>query len=1368
MPTIQEVVSDHRNHYLDRKLARSPLLHFSPGAHRIDLHELFRGIQPNLPSVDQNSHGVSNPQSLVRNLLEGRFEGAIHGVRSATIKKLERMQKAAGDSMHSTGQHTLFLGYPCIVLPVAGGKSKLAPLTLFAVQIVISSQKLTIRRVLDSNDQGTPVASEALLNRLVGAYVKREFDVNLNGDEHRFDIKGAELEERIQHVLAPWKAIRREFNYPQTSEVITKEGLKRLDPTIDDPYIIDHAILGLAEFSGQALIDDLDQIEKAFKEGLPCPPALAKLVMSASDHIDNEAVEPGVESRKWLVEKSDPSQERVIWSQKTNSLVVLQGPPGTGKSQTIVNIVADALAQKKTVMVVCQKRSAIEVVHKRLSAVGLGVLAVLVDDIDKDRLKVVRRIDGIEMEFDSDLMDVRKRTTAATNILADEVRIDAVIEAINDRTDGTVPSRLRFGDIKAMLKDLRFLNPSTNWSPQLKQSVVRMMDAGLTLDDLNRSILGFKVIDAEAVKLRYGKNSWTEVDVSMEGNQALLQDILNHCETAHDLGSELSSGSTPLHHDSQTSWVAEHPWLHQVESGFPVSGLLSSTNKQNEFGKFQFWIDAIRKIASVNPTVDAAALSAALKVGTLNIGFLKTLVDDARELRSLLALKSSISNHSVLRVADEHLPGERGNWATHIHAMALHTWLRDLLERQRVGFRDAPRISAMVAQLGVTLKDKRKLDALDILNGYQGRVDARNTLKNRNLLRLRAGQGRPKTSLRKLYSDGIPLLNSVVPLLLVSPETASSMLPLTPGLFDLVVIDEASQMFVAEALPMLFRAKHAVIAGDRQQMPPADFFAYSDGEDEDGNEEEIDGELDPLVAASGVYRLLDASDNALPAASQSRLSLLVHYRSERKELIDFSNHAFYDGKLIIPAGNAALPPFMQTTIEFENVGGQFVRGVNELECRRIVEILRNIWMVRENLRPTVGVIVANAKQRDRVLEVLQEECDRDAKFRKAYEQEDDRSADGEDVSFFVRSVEHVQGDERDVIIFGLTYSGSSRAYGPLNAKNDGRKRLNVAITRAKRGMIVLTSLIVSHVSNAAEKGSQERYYVWQYLNYARAVAANDHEGIDRVLNQLNDQRHKDKVAATATESPFEEDVKRFVESLGLHVNCQVGESGFRIDLGVRVSTDSRNYLCGLECDGARYHSGWRARTSDVWRQEILEAKGWKILRIWSTDWFENSEATKNKLAKELLDLGDAARSKAVLTQHQFIRRASIDPAVNEPTVTSSVAPFKVAKARTASDAASESARATVQPETKNIDKTSATTEICVEVGDTVEYLYLDNGQIASAQIVRGIGDPASGSINRDSALAKALLDTVIGETIEFLSPKGRITLMVQAIRRPAS
>ncbi|MEJ1959334.1 MAG: DEAD/DEAH box helicase [Nitrosomonadales bacterium] len=280
------------------------------------------------------------------------------------------------------------------------------------------------------------------------------------------------------------------------------------------------------------------------------------------------------------------------------------------------------------------------------------------------------------------------------------------------------------------------------------------------------------------------------------------------------------------------------------------------------------------------------------------------------------------------------------------------------------------------------------------------------------------------------------------------------MLPLQPGLFDVVVIDEASQMFVAEAIPMLFRGKKVVIAGDNNQMPPADFFSYSEDEDENDSGDDIGDNLNedqPLVAAHGVYRLLDAAEDALSAGAHSKLRLMVHYRSSRRELIDFSNHAFYEGKLIIPSGNAALPPFMSTAIEFEEVGGSFKSGLNEVECKRIVEILRGIWAEPESSRPSVGVIVVNVKQRDRVIELLQEVSETDVKFRHALEQESERKRDGEDASFFVRSVEHVQGDERDIIIFALTYSGSSRSFGPLNSKDDGRKRLNVAITRSKHG-----------------------------------------------------------------------------------------------------------------------------------------------------------------------------------------------------------------------------------------------------------------------------------------------------------------------------
>jgi very-short-patch-repair endonuclease len=1230
MPTIKEVVRDHRQHYLDRKLARSPLLHFSPGTHRVDICELFRDIQPNLPISGSRLHGVSTPESLIRNLLEDRFDATIHAVSPALLKKLERIQKVASDSLHSTGQHTLYLAYPCIVLPAKDRKSKLAPVMLFAVSIGISSQKLTIKRVLDVNEDGLKIPSDTVLNRLLAAYVDREFGISLAMDQHRVEVAGgAQLESQIQRIFSPWPRLNHKFHYPDVSPVIGK-----IDATLTDPYIADYAILGLAEFSGQALLDDLDEIEKAFDSGVECPLALARLIKPASGHQDNEAVEPASETQKWLVEKSDPSQERVVWAQKSNELVVLQGPPGTGKSQTIVNIVADALAQKKTVMVVCQKRAAIEVVHKRLTAAGLGDLAVLVDDVDKDRLKIIRRIDKVDHEFTGGLLHARDRDTVSMSIQSDENRIDHVIAALNDRTDGVSPGRMRFGDIQSQLQGLNFSNPSTDWSSRLKQSVVQLLSSGLTRADLQKRVANIDRLDSEARRLRYGVNTWSDVSVSLEKDQALLLQIPGHLKAICALSEDFSSKRTALHHDTATHWIAEHPWMPCERDPFPIDGFLAHSARA-EFAKFQHWLRLVREIETVNPRLNSRESAHALRTGMLDAAFFQSLKEDSQELRSMVALRSEINCDSVLSIADVDLISGRGSWSRHIHALALHSWLNDLLIRQQEGMQDASRVSALISHLASALANKRQLDALNILANYQERVGARNELKRQNLLRLRGHRGVPKSSLRSLYTKGLQDLREVAPLLLVSPETASSMLPLRAGLFDVVVIDEASQMFVAEAMPMLFRAKRVVIAGDKQQMPPADFFAYSDSDEECDNEEDQADESTVLTAADGVFRLLDAADDAIPAGSHSRLSLLVHYRSERKELIEFSNHAFYEGELIIPAGNAPLPVFMQSAIEFENVAGEFLRGINEREGARIVELLRNIWIDPAHACPTVGVIVANTRQRDHVLELLQAAGDRDEKFRSAYERESERSSADEDVSFFVRSIEHVQGDERDLIIFALTYSGSSRRYGPLNAKNDGRKRLNVAVTRAKRGMIVLNSLNISHISNAAEKSTQERYYVWQYLRYARAVATRDTATVDSILNQLNENRARASTATTLSESPFEEDVKCFIESLGFHVDCQVGESGFRIDLGIRSTESSREYICGIECDGARYHSGWRARTSDVWRQEILESKGWRIFRVWSTDWFENSMATKTRLSNDLQALNTALDATTLLSQDQF-------------------------------------------------------------------------------------------------------------------------------------
>jgi hypothetical protein len=260
VPTAAEVVRDHREHYLIRKLARSPLLHFFPGAYRTDINALFAGIQANLPVATPRDSGISTPASLIENLLGGRLDATIHNVRPAMLKRLERIQKAAADSIHSTGQHTLYVGYPCVVLPGADGKTKLAPVLLFAVQIVTSSNRVTIKRVVETAEDGAKTPSDAILNRLLAAYIDREYGVLLSAKEHEIEITGTNIKNRIDEIFAPWKEVNHSFKYPFVSRIPDRKQLKTLVAGNDDPYIADYAILGLAEFTGQAMLDDLDKI----------------------------------------------------------------------------------------------------------------------------------------------------------------------------------------------------------------------------------------------------------------------------------------------------------------------------------------------------------------------------------------------------------------------------------------------------------------------------------------------------------------------------------------------------------------------------------------------------------------------------------------------------------------------------------------------------------------------------------------------------------------------------------------------------------------------------------------------------------------------------------------------------------------------------------------------------------------------------------------------------------------------------------------------------------------------------------------------------------------------------------------------------
>jgi very-short-patch-repair endonuclease len=242
---------------------------------------------------------------------------------------------------------------------------------------------------------------------------------------------------------------------------------------------------------------------------------------------------------------------------------------------------------------------------------------------------------------------------------------------------------------------------------------------------------------------------------------------------------------------------------------------------------------------------------------------------------------------------------------------------------------------------------------------------------------------------------------------------------------------------------------------------------------------------------------------------------------------------------------------------------------------------------------------------------LVEKCQQDEAFAVRYQQELGRRDSNQDASFFVKNLENVQGDERDIMIFSTTFGPDTegrfyRRFGPVGALG-GERRLNVAVTRSKKQIIILGSMPIAQVADAFETGDlpgsalTPAGYLQLYLAYAQAVSQESAKA-DAILTQFRVSSPSVRPQGDV-ESPFEEDVLKEVEKMGYDAETQVGDGGFRIDIAIRHPKPERGYVLGIECDGATYHSDRSARIRDVWRSEILRQRGWTLYRIWSTQWW---------------------------------------------------------------------------------------------------------------------------------------------------------------------
>jgi very-short-patch-repair endonuclease len=441
---------------------------------------------------------------------------------------------------------------------------------------------------------------------------------------------------------------------------------------------------------------------------------------------------------------------------------------------------------------------------------------------------------------------------------------------------------------------------------------------------------------------------------------------------------------------------------------------------------------------------------------------------------------------------------------------------------------------------------------------------------------------------RSLLAQAPGSIRALKPCFMMSPLSVSKFLPRYME-FDVVVIDEASQMRPEDALGALLRAKQIVVVGDPKQLPPTDFFNRAiDGADTDDEEQEdIEDES-----------ILEACSKAFDKVRR----LKWHYRSRCESLIAFSNEQFYDRSLI--TFPMAKPESF--SVDLVKVAGHYQASQNPAEAQRVCEEAIDL-MCRLADAPdaefgTIGVVAVNSQQREAIVEqfrLLSAGNEAVETFMSRAEQL------GE--PFFVKNLENVQGDERDYVMISLTYGRApgkavvNQTFGPIN-RSQGHRRLNVLFSRARRRVGLFSSMASTDI-RPSETSKLGVHILKRYLEYAE-----------------RGRSAPGAVTGKPFDSPFEEEVCRRLVDLGYKVDVQVGVSKFRIDLGIRHPLHPSIYLAGVECDGAAFHSSRSARDRDRLREEVLRGLGWSLVRIWSTDWFSNPDTATERLVKQLKDL----------------------------------------------------------------------------------------------------------------------------------------------------